>query len=151
MNGFVTRFSDREQSPGFMLWNVTNSWQRSIRSALVPFELTHVQFVLLAALSSAQPAQLTQRELAEMAASDVMMTSQVVRVLEKKGLLTRHPHPTDGRAMVLVPTAPGSALINEANAAVEEADDAFFDALGADRTRALADLLASVSRAHQQQ
>lgn len=39
-----------EQSPGFLLWRATLSWQRRIRSVLEPRQLTDVQFVLLASL-----------------------------------------------------------------------------------------------------
>src|SRR3546814_15453085 len=41
-----------ENSPGFLLWQVTNQWQRRLRATLEPLGLTHVQFVLLAGLRS---------------------------------------------------------------------------------------------------
>lgn len=127
----MTQFSEPEQSPGFMLWRATNAWQRSIRAALAPHGLTHVQFVLLATLASLQPSPVTQRQLADAATTDVMMTSQVLRALEAKGLIERHPHPNDKRAMLLTPTMQGASIINNANAAVENADTKFFSALGA--------------------
>ena len=37
-----------EDSTGFLLWQVTNLWQREIKKALEKYELTHAQFVLLA-------------------------------------------------------------------------------------------------------
>ena len=44
-------------SPGFLLWHATLRWQRGVAQALAPLDLTHVQFVLLAATSTwAQPA-----------------------------------------------------------------------------------------------
>lgn len=58
-------------------------------------QLTHVQFVLLAAVwwlsdQAAVPSQLpSQRQVADHAATDVMMTSQVLRALEIRGLVTR--------------------------------------------------------------
>ena len=42
---------DADDSPGFLLWQVTNKWQAAQRAALKPFGLTHVQFVLLASLT----------------------------------------------------------------------------------------------------
>ncbi len=70
-----------------MLWRVTNAWQASIRAALRPFDLTHVQFVLLAALTWLDAeTPITQRGLAEYARTDAMMTSQVIRTLESKGV-----------------------------------------------------------------
>lgn len=145
MNGLVTRFADSDASPGYLLWRVTNAWQRAVRAALAPHELTHVQFVLLATLAAAQPSELTQRELANSAVMDVMMTSQVVRALEDKGLVRRSPHPSDRRAMVISPTAAGTALVNDANAAVEGADEAFFAGLGADGVSEFTSLLADLS------
>src|ERR1700692_2954755 len=38
---------------GFMLWQITNGWQRSIRAALAPIGLTYVQVILLAGLKEA--------------------------------------------------------------------------------------------------
>jgi DNA-binding MarR family transcriptional regulator len=101
-----------------------------MRAALAPHDLTHVQYVLLASLvwlHAHDPArQLTQAELAEFAATDVMMTSQVLRVLEAKRLIERPGHPTDGRARVLRPTADGIQAARRATGDVETADAQFF-------------------------
>jgi hypothetical protein len=52
MNGALrSEFTDAELSPGLLLWRVTNAWQAAQRAALRPFDLMHVQFVLLASLS----------------------------------------------------------------------------------------------------
>lgn len=126
-----TKYPDRSTSPGLLLWLVTNAWQRKIRQALAPYDLTHVQFVLLATLTAADAgAQITQRELSTMAGTDPMMTSQVLRTLETKKLVTRTSHPKDGRAIILAPTAEGILLINRANQAVEQTDLEYFSPLG---------------------
>ena len=44
-----SRYAGPSESPGFALWRVSNAWQRAIRAALAPYDLTHAQFVLLAA------------------------------------------------------------------------------------------------------
>ncbi|KHK96062.1 MarR family transcriptional regulator [Microbacterium mangrovi] len=125
-----SQFGEASDSPGLALWRVTNAWQRAVRAALVPHDLTHVQFVLLASLTWMDAADpVTQRDLAAHAGTDVMMTSQVIRTLEAKGFVTRMPHPTDGRAVALAPTPTGAALANRANADVEAADRAYFAAL----------------------
>lgn len=124
-------YTDAQHSPGLLLWRLTNTWQAAQRAALHPFGLTHVQFVLLASLTwlnSDTP--VTQRELAEHAHTDQMMTSQVLRALEAKGLIDRGLHPTDARARALTPTTEGAALANAANTAVEAVDQAFFSRLG---------------------
>lgn len=148
MSAFATRFAVAEQSTGLMLWRVTNAWQREIRAALRPHGLTHVQFVLLATLASVHPSQLTQRALSESAATDAMMTSQVVRTLEKRGLVERASHPGDKRAVLITPTTAGMTLAGTAVEAVEAADSAFFAALPpAHVARFTADLVALHDRA----
>ena len=88
--GLRTEFADVEESTGLLLWQVTNRWQAAQRAALQPFGLTHVQFVLTAALTwLGADGPVTQRQLADFAGTDPMMTSQVVRVLEQRGLVVR--------------------------------------------------------------
>jgi DNA-binding MarR family transcriptional regulator len=135
MSRLQTRFEDAEESAGLLLWQVTNRWQAAQRAVLKPFGLTHVQFVLLASLawlSSDDPdaRPVNQRALADQAATDPMMTSQVVRALEERGWLTRERHPDDGRAFSLRITEHGVALVQRANDAVEQCDEDFFGVLG---------------------
>lgn len=131
MTALNTRFADDAESSGLLLWQVTNRWQAAIRAALGPFELTHVQFVLLASLTWRQASgPVTQRELADSAATDRMMTSQVLRALEARGLVTRSGHPDDRRAILVSVTQAGVALTNRAIGAVETVDADFFGRLG---------------------
>jgi len=129
----ATEFAEAEESPGLALWQVTNRWQAAQRAALKPLGLTHVQFVLLASLVWLQSdGPVTQKQLADHAAADVMMTSQVLRTLEEHELVTRAPHPGDRRARALAATDAGRALANRALAVVEECDRAFFEPVGTD-------------------
>lgn len=131
--GLDTEHADADDSPGLQLWRVTNRWQAAQRAALRPFGLTHVQFVLLASLTwlgSGEP--VTQAALAAHAGTDPMMTSQVLRALESRGLVRRDPHPGDARARALSATAEGRDLANRAVAAVEACDRAFFAPLGSE-------------------
>jgi DNA-binding MarR family transcriptional regulator len=117
-----------DDSPGFLLWHVTLRWQRDIAAALAPLNLTHVQFVLLASAwwLNEQGEQPNQLALATWAGTDVKMASQVLRVLEAKGLLTREVDPADTRARRLRVTGKGAELAERAIAVVEAADRAFF-------------------------
>jgi len=126
-------FDAAHNSPGYLLWLMSNQWQAQQRMALKPFDLTHVQFVLLACLVYAPDNEsLTQIQLAERAKTDPMMTSQVLRKLEAKGLIQRTSHSKDKRAVSLEATAKGVELISRAIIAVESVDDAFFGILEAD-------------------
>jgi DNA-binding MarR family transcriptional regulator len=130
-----------EASPGLLLWRVTNRWQAGIRAALRPWDLTHVQFVLLASLTwLGDDGPVTQKRLAEHAATDPMMTSQVLRALEAKGFVVRAAHPTDGRARALSVTPDGARVANESVVAVEAWDRSYFATLGAASERFAADL-----------
>jgi DNA-binding MarR family transcriptional regulator len=118
---------DAGESPGFLLWRVTQRWQRSIVAALRPLDLTHAQFVLLMStwyLGKATPP--SQREVAEHAEADVMMTSQVLRTLERRGLVTRSADEADARVKRLAVTPEGARLARRAQGVVEKADRAFF-------------------------
>jgi DNA-binding MarR family transcriptional regulator len=114
--------------PGFLLWRVTLRWQREIAAVLAPLDLTHVQFVLLACTYWLNHQGLTpnQATVAEQAGTDVKMTSQVIRTLEAKGLITREVDPADSRARRLRVTAAGADLAPRAMTAVEAADAEFF-------------------------
>lgn len=131
--GLATAFDSAENSPGFMLWRATNRWRATQRAVLKPLGLTHVQFVILASLTYLdEDGPVTQKQLADHAATDVMMTSQVLRALERAGLIRRRPHPSDRRARALAVTAEGRALADRAVVAVEAADQEFFSAAGSD-------------------
>jgi DNA-binding MarR family transcriptional regulator len=117
-------------SAGFLLWRVSLRWQRLMTATLRPFGLTHVQFVLLASLwwlTEKAGEQPSQRQLAEFAATDPMMTSQVLRTLEAKSLVQRSANPSDSRARRLAVTAAGSKLARTAIGKVEAADRTFFE------------------------
>lgn len=124
-----TRFDSPGDSPGFLLWRATHRWQREITRALRPLGLTHVQFVLLASswwLAGNRPVAPTQRELAEHAGTDPMMTSQVLRGLEARGLVVRARDSTDGRSRRITPTEEGALFAGRAIAVVERIDAVFF-------------------------
>jgi DNA-binding MarR family transcriptional regulator len=115
-------------SPGFLLWHATLRWQRGIAQALAPLDLTHVQFVLLACTwwLNEQGERPNQIALAAQAGTDVKMTSQVVRSLERKKLVEREVDAADTRARRLQVTKRGAQLALRAIAIVEQVDSKFF-------------------------
>ncbi len=129
---FPSRFPSAEESPGFQLWRASNLWQQSVRHALTPFGLTHVQLVLLSvtAYLTQQGAEANQIQIAQAAQTDKMMTSQVIRTLQERGLVERSVQPNDARARRVSITEAGRRLLAEALPAVENADATFFGVLG---------------------
>lgn len=121
-----------EESSGFLLWQVTNLWQREIKKALEPFDLTHSQFVLLASIHwmTLHKQDVTQILLSSHTKIDPMTTSTVLRTLQNKGLLQRQEHLTDTRAKTVGITDNGKKIIKQAIKTVETFDKTFFQTLG---------------------
>lgn len=115
-------------STGYLLWQTSNMWQRGMRAALDPQGLTHVQFLLLAGLQDLRNAGIdaTQVKLARHVGTDVMMTSKVLRSLEKRRLVGRKTSQNDLRANALVLTAAGEKTLQKAQSAASAADKSFF-------------------------
>ena len=125
------------ERPGFLLWHATLHWQRLVAEALRPLGLTHAQFVLLAGvvwLEAQGGGPPSQRELADHAGTDAMMTSQIVRALEGMGFLSREGDPNDARVKRLRITSEGRAIARKGITVVEAVDAELFDAGDRDRT-----------------
>ncbi len=122
-----------EDSPGFLLWQVTNLWQREIKKALEQYGLTHAQFVLLASTHwlTLNREELTQTALSTHTKIDQMTTSTVLRTLQNRGFLNREEHSTDTRAKTVTLTAKGLEITKKAVKTVEKFDNDFFQTLGA--------------------
>lgn len=130
MNDTVFSFGKAEDSPGYLLWQVTTLWQREIKKRLDELNLTHSQYVLLASLLwlAGQDRPVTQIDLSLHSKIDPMTTSTVLRTLEKKGWVQRAEHPTDTRAKTVVLTPAGIDLVRRAIPVVEQTDLSFFSA-----------------------
>lgn len=113
------------------MWRATNAWQRAQRSALESFGLTHVQFALLATLAADDARKgLSQAEISGRSGVDPMTTSQVVRALEGRDLVTRTASPDDKRAQRVTLSTAGRSLVRRAQPKVDKADADFFAAAG---------------------
>lgn len=133
----TTRFKGPEQSPGFLLWQVSTLWRRQVETALATLELTHPQFVLLASLGwlARQGKNVTQVELARHCGTDITMTSQVLRALERKGLIERKQREGDDRSKFPYLTPNGVKLVEKAIPLVEAVDADFFKKLGRNKAQ----------------
>lgn len=120
---------------GALLWQAANSWQRLVHAAFSPLDLTYAQAMLLMALVE-RPASAdapSQVELAHACRANVMMTSQILRLLERRRLVRRLRAAGDARARRIVLTAEGEAAATAARAALSAALGVFFAPLGAER------------------
>lgn len=130
----ISDFEGPKQSPGFLLWQVSTQWRRQIEAALATLGLTHPQFVLLASLGwlTRNDNDITQVELARHCKTDITMTSQILRTLEKKGYLKRQQRKGDERSKFSRLTKSGAKLIEQALPLVEAVDRDFFQKWGKD-------------------
>ncbi|WP_421942961.1 MarR family winged helix-turn-helix transcriptional regulator [Pedobacter sp.] len=125
-------FKSTQDSPGYLLGQLTMLWQRKLKKVLDPLDLTQTQFVLLAALGwlSKKNDAVTQVDIANQSNADRMMVSKVLRTLEDKKFISRQEHQTDTRAKVIKLTSEGAKVLQNALTAVENADLDFFSGLG---------------------
>jgi len=85
--------------------------RRRSNLAFSPFGMTTDQYVLLTVL--AQDSEATQQELVRLCYSDTATIGTMVSLLETKALVTRKPHPEDGRALRVKLTRSGQRLAEE--------------------------------------
>jgi len=124
---------DVRQSPAYQLWLASNAWQRQMRRVLEPWHLTHTQFAVLSTIDRfSEGSGCSQVEVARWLGIDENMTSQVVRSLEKRGLIERHNHPTDRRAHRVSLTPDGQQMTLAAREVVRACSERFFAPLGAE-------------------
>jgi len=121
-----------EESSGFLLWQVTNLWQREIKKALEQYGLTHSQFVLLASIHwlTLHKQEVTQVVVSNHTKIDPMTTSTVLRTLQQKGFIQRQEHLTDTRAKTVGLTEEGKKIIKKAVITIEKFDTVFFSLPG---------------------
>ncbi len=131
-----------EKRVGFKLWRAANAWQRTVNHGLHSIGLTHVQFILLDGIAKmgdlddiediAGRAPISQALLSRVVGTDEMMTSQVVRALEAKGLLDRRPSKNDLRVKLVSLTERGVAQYQLARDIVDSVEDELFTPMGGD-------------------
>jgi MarR family transcriptional regulator, organic hydroperoxide resistance regulator len=98
---------------GYALMQTANAWRSELAIVLAPASVTPPQFFVIAALLNAQARarpEPTQKELTDRTGIDVNTVSQIVRGLERRGIVRRLPHPRDSRAVTLSLTEAGLEL-----------------------------------------
>jgi MarR family transcriptional regulator, organic hydroperoxide resistance regulator len=124
-------FDVPEDSPGFLLWQTTMSWQRLIKKVLEPYNLSHAQFVIMAILLwwHGKKKVVTQIDIVGMSKLDKMTVSKSLKKLVGLDLAVRHEHQEDTRAKSVQLTKSGVALTRKLVPIVEGVDADFFGQL----------------------
>ncbi|RXH58792.1 MarR family winged helix-turn-helix transcriptional regulator [Granulicella sibirica] len=117
-----------ENAVGFVLWRVVVRYQREVDRALVPLDLTNLQFVTLtlAAWFGRFGGSVTQRELASFGGIHPMQISQMLKTLERKGFVLRQRSPSDSRAKRVEVTQAGTNVLRKALPRVIEVQQRLF-------------------------
>ena len=113
---------------GFLLWQVSKLWQRHLTLALQYLNLPSTQAVILANVLrlGEEGRTVTQSLLSAATKVDPMTTSQALRSLEQKRLITRRTSRTDLRAKQVQLTPRGRTVAFEAVIRFAKTHRAFF-------------------------
>lgn len=128
MNKAVFGFNKPEDSPGFLLWQTTITWQRMIKKALDSYNISHAQFVILAItlwFESHQQA-VSQGLIVHQSKLDKMTVSKSLKKLVAEGYVQRMENKQDTRAKSVHLTKKGRAMAAKLVPIVEKIDEKFF-------------------------
>ncbi|HEX4057454.1 MAG TPA: MarR family transcriptional regulator [Galbitalea sp.] len=133
---------------GYLLMHAAQTWRVEASRVLQSHKLTVPQFLVVMALyrqARHDWPPLKQTEVATRLGMDANTTSQIVRGLEQRSLLTRTPNRQDARARALALTPTGVAHARAASAAVRAMNDTYFAVIPADQLALLGDILITLS------
>jgi DNA-binding MarR family transcriptional regulator len=134
---------------GYTLLHAAQTWRTEATAVLKPHGLTVPQFLVVMALfrqARHEWAPLTQSEVAVRLGMDANTASQIVRGLERRGLLERTTHPSDARARALNLTTLGLETARAASADARRLNDTYFSVVDAARLAALVGTLEILSK-----
>src|SRR3954452_15831701 len=102
-----------------VVMDTRGDWRRRVSEA------TGLSFGRLRALKRLNEKPLALNELAEAMGVDAPAATVAVNALEKRGLVVRTPHPTNGRIKLVSLTPAGRATLGRMKAVIEHAPAAF--------------------------
>lgn len=128
MSNSVFGFDQPEDSPGFLLWQTTITWQRLIKKALDPYDISHAQFVILAITMwfESKNHVASQSLIIRQSKLDKMTVSKALKKLVTDGYVKRIEHKEDTRAKSVLLTKKGKQLAAKLIPIVEKIDEDFF-------------------------
>lgn len=131
MTDHVFGFDQPEDSPGFLLWQTTISWQRLIKKSLDTHGISHAQFVILAISLwfENKKEEVSQGTIIRMSKLDKMTVSKALKTLVGEGLIKRIEHKQDTRAKSVYLTKKGKEMAAKLVPIVEKIDEDFFGSI----------------------
>jgi len=136
-------FDKAEDSPGFLLWQTTIIWQRQIKKALEPYDISHAQFVIMATLLwfTAHHYDTTQILIVNHSKLDKMTVSKSLKKLVSLGYVNRIEHEVDTRAKNVSLTDKGEEMVRILVPIIEGIDSTFFGHLSNKEQQSLTSIL----------
>lgn len=146
MSNLPFGFEQPQDSPGFLLWQTTMLWQRQIKKALEPYQLSHAQFVIMAALMwlEVHHCDITQILIVNHTKLDKMTVSKSLKGLVEQGYVKRNEHQKDTRAKATTLTPKGNEVARKLIHLIEKIDAQFFGQTHRDEQRKLIKILAKL-------
>lgn len=147
MDKLTFSFNKPEKSPGFLLWQTTVTWQRLIKRALDPHNISHGQFVILAVLLWYEETKQTpiQSEIVNRTKLDKMTVSSSLKKLVANNLVERKEHQQDTRAKSVCLTQKGKTLVKKLVPIIESIDEDFFSSINKNDQQSLVRLLNDIA------
>lgn len=144
----VFGFDAPEDSPGFLLWQTTLTWQRLIKKDLEKHDISHMQFVIMATLLwfEEHHETPTQATISRLSKIDEMTVSKSLKKLTTLGYTSREESPEDTRAKNVHLTIQGKEFISKLIPIVEKIDASFFNILTPSEQEALLQIFNKLSK-----
>jgi len=105
-----------QNAVGFVMWRIVHRYQREVDQALQGLDLTHLQFITLTLVAwmSRTGDAAPQAEVARFGDIHPMQVSNVLKALERKGLVRRSPSPGKALAKDVAITSAGMVVLKAA-------------------------------------
>lgn len=123
-----SKFNSENDSVGFLMWQISTLWRRKIKQELMPLNITHAQYVVMAVtdMLNEKQTEVTQQDISQTSMIDVMTVSTILSLLEKKEYINRSRSQLDSRAKAIYVTKAGKNILQQATNTIENIDETFF-------------------------
>lgn len=118
---------DKIRAAGVLASEVARLYSAELQRQLAPLGLTSAQFLVLSEIGGRDG--LTQRDLTERLGVEQATMANTLNRMQRDGLIERRPHPEDGRAQIVMATAPARELVTAAGTIAKQVNDQVLAAL----------------------
>lgn len=140
--------NEPQDTIGFLLWQTTITWQRSIRKTLEEYEINHPQFIIMSLLSwfETHGEKNNQASIIKYSKLDKMTVSKSLEKLSNLSYVSRQGDSIDTRSKKVFLTVEGKRLINRITPKISEIDKSYFSILTQEQQEELKNFLKKVVR-----